>query len=298
MTGGGTMSDAWGTTDAARQRGALAGLRVLDLTDDLGRFATKFLAENGASVVRAARPGSAGPPMADRRVRGPGRPVQLVVRRRQAAPRPRPRPPRGPAGATRPGPPCRPRDRQRPARDVVGSWDRLPGAVRRCARARAGVAHAVRPERPPGVVALQRPRGGGDGWRVVADGAAREAAQLLGPPELRLRGLHGGDLRFGRRARRPGDGPGQPRRPLAARGRGVVAGEPLLPVLVRRPGAAAEAGPPTGLTALGGRLQGGAGEDRIGDGHAHARCPSRCCNGWPTTASPRPRTTSGSRCWT
>ena len=30
----------------------LQGLRVIDLTDDLGRFATKLLAEMGASVVR------------------------------------------------------------------------------------------------------------------------------------------------------------------------------------------------------------------------------------------------------
>ena len=32
--------------------GPLSGLRVIDLTDDLGRFATKLLAESGASVVR------------------------------------------------------------------------------------------------------------------------------------------------------------------------------------------------------------------------------------------------------
>ncbi len=33
-------------------RGPLEGLRVVDLTDDSGRFATKLLAESGASVVR------------------------------------------------------------------------------------------------------------------------------------------------------------------------------------------------------------------------------------------------------
>ena len=32
--------------------GALHGLRVLDLTDDTGRFATKLLTEAGADVVR------------------------------------------------------------------------------------------------------------------------------------------------------------------------------------------------------------------------------------------------------
>jgi len=42
--------------------GPLAGLRVLDLTDDSGRLATKLLCECGASVVRIGS-GSAGPPM-------------------------------------------------------------------------------------------------------------------------------------------------------------------------------------------------------------------------------------------
>ncbi|MGE0544110.1 MAG: CoA transferase, partial [Dehalococcoidia bacterium] len=42
--------------------GALAGLRVLDLTDESGRLAGKLLAEAGADVVRL-RAGSPGPPM-------------------------------------------------------------------------------------------------------------------------------------------------------------------------------------------------------------------------------------------
>jgi len=42
--------------------GPLDGLRVIDLTDDSGRFATKLLAESGASVVRVVR-GSSGPAM-------------------------------------------------------------------------------------------------------------------------------------------------------------------------------------------------------------------------------------------
>ncbi|HEV3226293.1 MAG TPA: CoA transferase, partial [Acidimicrobiales bacterium] len=42
--------------------GPLEGLRVVDLTDDSGRFATKLLAECGASVVRVGR-GGAGPAM-------------------------------------------------------------------------------------------------------------------------------------------------------------------------------------------------------------------------------------------
>ena len=41
----------------------LEGLRVIDLTDDGGRFATKLLAECGASVARIGR-GSPGPAMA------------------------------------------------------------------------------------------------------------------------------------------------------------------------------------------------------------------------------------------
>src|SRR4051812_9128908 len=44
------------------QKGPLAGLRVVDLTDDSGRFATKLLAESGASVVRIGR-GTPGPDM-------------------------------------------------------------------------------------------------------------------------------------------------------------------------------------------------------------------------------------------
>ncbi len=42
--------------------GPLEGLRVVDLTDDSGRFATKLLAESGASVVRLGA-GMSGPPM-------------------------------------------------------------------------------------------------------------------------------------------------------------------------------------------------------------------------------------------
>ena len=46
--------------------GPLAHLRVLDLTDDLGRFATKLLAESGAAVVRVHTGAgvTSGPPMA------------------------------------------------------------------------------------------------------------------------------------------------------------------------------------------------------------------------------------------
>ncbi|HEY5644882.1 MAG TPA: CoA transferase, partial [Pseudomonadales bacterium] len=43
----------------------LHGLRVLDLTDDSGRFATKLLCELGADVVRISDHGSPGQPMAD-----------------------------------------------------------------------------------------------------------------------------------------------------------------------------------------------------------------------------------------
>ena len=44
--------------------GPLAGVRVVDLTDDSGRFATKLLAEAGASVARLGS-ASSGPAMAD-----------------------------------------------------------------------------------------------------------------------------------------------------------------------------------------------------------------------------------------
>ena len=43
----------------------LSGLRVIDLTDDSGRFATKLLTEFGADVVRITNEGSAGRPMRD-----------------------------------------------------------------------------------------------------------------------------------------------------------------------------------------------------------------------------------------
>ena len=44
--------------------GPLHGIRVIDLTDDSGRFATKLLAESGASVVRIGH-GTPGPAMRD-----------------------------------------------------------------------------------------------------------------------------------------------------------------------------------------------------------------------------------------
>ena len=44
--------------------GPLAGVRVLDVGDELGRFAGKLLAEAGADVVRLAA-GEPGPPMVD-----------------------------------------------------------------------------------------------------------------------------------------------------------------------------------------------------------------------------------------
>ncbi|MFV0524432.1 MAG: CoA transferase [Acidimicrobiales bacterium] len=53
--------------DPSASPGPLAGLRVIDLTDDLGRFATKLLAEHGASVVRRSGAGSRGAPMIGRR---------------------------------------------------------------------------------------------------------------------------------------------------------------------------------------------------------------------------------------
>ena len=43
--------------------GPLEGLRVIDLTDDSGRFATKLLAESGASVIRFGGSGMPGPEM-------------------------------------------------------------------------------------------------------------------------------------------------------------------------------------------------------------------------------------------
>ena len=43
--------------------GPLEGLRVIDLTDDSGRFATKLLAESGASVIRFGGAGTRGPEM-------------------------------------------------------------------------------------------------------------------------------------------------------------------------------------------------------------------------------------------
>jgi len=43
--------------------GPLQGLRVVDLTEDLGRFGTKLLAEFGAEVCRPAGWGSRGHPM-------------------------------------------------------------------------------------------------------------------------------------------------------------------------------------------------------------------------------------------
>ena len=44
---------------------ALTGVRVIDLTGDSGRFATKLLTEFGADVVRVTDQGSPGQPMRD-----------------------------------------------------------------------------------------------------------------------------------------------------------------------------------------------------------------------------------------
>src|SRR4051794_25587516 len=44
--------------------GPLGGLRVIEVSGELGRFAGKILAESGASVARVGRP-SSGPPMRD-----------------------------------------------------------------------------------------------------------------------------------------------------------------------------------------------------------------------------------------
>ena len=50
--------------DSSAVHGALSGLRVVDLTGDAGRFATKLLSELGADVVRVGA-GSPGLPLAD-----------------------------------------------------------------------------------------------------------------------------------------------------------------------------------------------------------------------------------------
>ena len=50
--------------DPSVVHGALSGLRVVDLTGDSGRFATKLLSELGADVVRVGA-GSSGLPLAD-----------------------------------------------------------------------------------------------------------------------------------------------------------------------------------------------------------------------------------------
>ena len=72
--------------------GPLAGLRVIELTDDTGRFAGKMLAESGASVAQVVEaPPFAGPAMRDAGRRRTRRAARLVVRRRQAPGRRRPR---------------------------------------------------------------------------------------------------------------------------------------------------------------------------------------------------------------
>ena len=51
--------------------GPLEGLRVVDLTNDSGRFATKLLAESGAGVLRLGT-GTSGPTMVDAQADGVG----------------------------------------------------------------------------------------------------------------------------------------------------------------------------------------------------------------------------------
>lgn len=52
-------------SEAARDTGALGGLRVVDLTNDHGRFATKLLAEFGADVLAVSPTSNPGLPLAD-----------------------------------------------------------------------------------------------------------------------------------------------------------------------------------------------------------------------------------------
>lgn len=60
------------TTEAGPGTGPLGGLRVIDLTDDLGRFGTKLLTEAGAHVVRPVGRGARGASMIDPAADAPG----------------------------------------------------------------------------------------------------------------------------------------------------------------------------------------------------------------------------------
>ena len=127
--------------------GPLSGLRVIEVSGELGRFAGKILAESGASVARVGRP-SSGPAMRDADARRARRPARLVVRGRQARRRHRPRtaerrrrlPPAGRVG--------RPRDRHH-SRRVASPSSASTATTSPAANPApgAGVADAVRAHR-------------------------------------------------------------------------------------------------------------------------------------------------------
>ena len=247
-------------------QGPLAGLRVVDLTDDSGRFATKLLAESGASVVEVGVGFARAAPWPTPRpvhgagcstggttaasdgcrstwARPPGRtPIAELARRRRADRRDR-----AAGGPGRPGP--------RPLRSRRVQSD-----------ADAGVPHAVRPHRPPQPLADERPGRVGPRRGAVAVRAARPTDQSLGPSGPQLGWLPLRHQRPGRRPGGPADGRGPARRRVAARGRLLPRRAAALPVLVRRPAPLSEDRPAPGLAPLDRGLQGGPGQGGVGDG--------------------------------
>ena len=216
------------------QEGPLAGLRVVDLTDDSGRFATKLLAECGASVVRVGR-GSPGPAMRAARRRRPRRAARLVVRRRQGVASVDLESDAGAGRLPQAGRVGRPHHRHRRARPA-----------RRARRSTTPTSSAANPRLVQVSLTPFGRTGPRAGWQTSDLVAAalggssvgvrppRRAHRRVGPPGVQLRRVPRRHLRPGWRAGGAGDGRRPARRPVAARGRVLVARAAVLPVLVRR----------------------------------------------------------------
>ena len=267
--------------------GPLSGLRVIEVSGELGRFAGKILAESGASVARVGRPTS-GSGDARRRARRTRRPPRLVDRGRQARRRHRPHDPRRRRRLPPPGRVGRPRDRHHGA----GVPRRARHRPRRPRGGqpppRPGVADAVRAHRSACRLADQRPRRRRACRGVLSiSGTPDEADRRVGPPEPHVRLADGVHLRARRRVPVPRDRPRRARRPLAARGDDVVDREPLLPVVVPRPAADPAAGAAPGIAALARRLRRDQRQARRVQHLPRSRSRRCCSSGWPRRATPR-----------
>ncbi len=237
--------------------GPLAGLRVIELTDDTGRFAGKLLAESGASVAQREADGFSGPAM--RRLRPRPRAAGCSTGGTTAA---------STASALdldtdgrsrrlpRPGRARRPRHRDRGA-GAPGRAGHRPRRPRRRPTRRSCRCRSRRSAAPG-------PRADWQTSDLVA-GAMCGVLSISGTPDQAIGAWGRQNLNFGSLMAcicglagvyvGPRDRHRPARRPLAARGDDVVDREPVLPVVVPRPPAHPQAGAAPGIAPLDRRLR-------------------------------------------